>query len=86
MASAYYPKYPAVDAILDLLFRYGIPASNIECKDRHGRTHISVQLPGGRYTHEYIGSSVQGAARAWLNGEEDGFEDLLFAHAAEAAA
>jgi hypothetical protein len=75
--TTYFPKYPAVDGLLDLLFQYGLPASSIHTRTQHGRVTLSVALPHGTYTDEYTASSIQGAARNWLNGEADEFHELL---------
>jgi hypothetical protein len=75
--TTYFPKYPAVDGLLDLLFQYGLPASSIHTRSQHGQVKLSVQLPHGTYTDEYTASSIQGAARNWLNGEADEFHELL---------
>jgi hypothetical protein len=76
-SSTYYPRFPAVDGLLDLLFQYGLPASSIHTRTQHGRVTLSVALPHGTYTDEYTASSIQGAARNWLNGEADEFHELL---------
>jgi hypothetical protein len=80
--TTYYPRFPAVDAILDLLFRHGIPAANIDCKRLHGQVKLSVKLPHGTYTDQYSASSLQGAAQNWINGEADEFAQAANAKAA----
>jgi hypothetical protein len=82
---AYYPRYPAVDRMLDLLFETGVPATSICCAQSAGRYHISVLLPGHRFTPEYEGSSLQSAALNWLNGEAETFAVQVYAHAKAAA-
>jgi hypothetical protein len=77
VTGTYYPRFPAVDGLLDLLFQYGLPASSIHTRTQHGRVTLSVALPHGTYTDEYTASSIQGAARNWLNGEADEFHELL---------
>jgi hypothetical protein len=86
VTSTYYPRFPAVDAMLDLLFRHGIPASHIHCERLHGRTTLSVELPHGTYTDQYTASSLQGAAQNWINGELDEFRELLMLDAQAANA
>jgi hypothetical protein len=86
VSSTYYPRFPAVDALLDLLFRHGIPAANIHCDRLHGQVKLSVKLPHGTYTDEYTASSLQGAAQNWINGELDEFRELLMLDAQAANA
>jgi hypothetical protein len=81
----HYARYPAWDAILDLLFRTGVPPSSICLTQSAGRYHLSILLPGHRFTDEYDGADLQAVAQRWLNGEAETFAVQVYAHAKAAA-
>jgi hypothetical protein len=66
---AYYPRYPAVDRLFDVLSDHGLPGSSINVAITHGRHHLTVLLPGNRFTDEYEGADIQAVAQRWLNAE-----------------
>jgi hypothetical protein len=82
---AYYPRYPAVDRLLDLLAENGIPASHISCDQTAGRYYLSVLLPGHRFTDQYEGADLQAVASRWLTGEADTFAEQCLMAAEQAA-
>jgi hypothetical protein len=70
MAKPYrYAKYPAVDKLFDVLSDHGLPGSSINVAITHGRHHLTVLLPGNRFTDEYEGADIQAVAQRWLNAE-----------------
>jgi hypothetical protein len=66
---AYYPRYPAVDKLFDVIADHGLPGSSINVAQTHGRYHLTVLLPGNRFTDEYEGADIQAVAQRWLNAE-----------------
>ena len=65
----YYPRFPAWDGLLDVLHSHGLPASSINLAEASGRYHLSILLPGHRFTDEYEGADLQAVAQRWLNAE-----------------
>jgi hypothetical protein len=64
-----YAKYPAMDRLFDVLADHGLPGSSINVAITHGRHHLTVLLPGNRFTDEYEGADIQAVAQRWLNAE-----------------
>jgi hypothetical protein len=80
-----YSKYPSWDALFDLLFRTGVPASSIDLQETRGRFYLQVLMPGHRFTECYEGADLQAVAQRWLTGEADTFAEMVYATAEKAA-
>jgi hypothetical protein len=66
---AYFPRYPAVDRLFDVIADNGLPNSSMNFTQSAGRMHLTVLLPGNRFTDEYEGADIQAVAQRWLNAE-----------------